>query len=81
MTIFDQYLTDNDLSLSAFAKRIGRHRGSLYRALAGERNMSMNIAHDCERGTKGEIKAHEFIELCFAAKRRRKYGQRKRKAA
>jgi hypothetical protein len=77
-TVFDQYLADNNLSLSAFAESIGRHHWSLARSLIGERNMSMNFAYDCERGTRGKIKAHEFIALCFEAKRRRK---RKNKAA
>lgn len=77
-TVFEQYLADNDLTFSAFAEKIGRHHASIVRPLRGERNMSMNVAYDCERGTRGKIKAHEFIALCFEAKKRRK---RKNKVA
>ena len=66
LTLFD-YLKEQNQSLSAFAVRIGRAPSTLSRALAGERNPSIDLARDVERGTGGRVSASSFIQSCLDA--------------
>lgn len=67
MTTFDIYLAANGECASQFAVRIGRSPSTLTRALKGERDPSMQLARDVERGTGGAVTAVEFLAICLAA--------------
>ncbi len=51
----------------ALSRRIGRSPSTLMRALKGERDPSMQLARDVERGTGGAVPAIEFLAICLAA--------------
>lgn len=69
MNALEQYFSETGESPSSLAERIGRAPSSLTRALKGERNVSMNIAMDVERGTGGRVTAADFLAICLDAKR------------
>jgi hypothetical protein len=63
----DRYLQDSGEKLSNLASRINRAPSTLTRALGGERNPSLGLARDVERGTGGRVTASEFISICMNA--------------
>jgi transcriptional regulator with XRE-family HTH domain len=65
MNTLRRYLEQNDESLSAFAVRIGKAPSTLTRVLAGERNPSIALARDVEKGTGGRVTAAEFMTICL----------------
>jgi antitoxin HigA-1 len=69
--LLTQHLAKRDETLAAFAARIGRSHSSLSRLMRGQRNPSLNIAIDVERGTRGVIKANAFLDLCAQARRKK----------
>lgn len=69
MTALTAYLADKGEKISAFAVRIGRSPSTLTRVLSGERNPSIELARDIERGTGGEISAAEFLASCLDVRR------------
>jgi len=65
MDALTRYLDDRSESLSAFALRIGRSPSTLTRALSGDRDPSVGLARDVERGTDGAISASQFLAICI----------------
>jgi len=65
MDPLSQYLSETNEKLSAFAVRIGRSPSTLSRALAGQRDPSVDLARDIERGTGGRVTALQFLEICL----------------
>lgn len=66
MNAIERYFENNkDDSPAALAKRIGRSASTITRAIKGERNASMNLARDIERGTDGKLTASEFLNACL----------------
>lgn len=65
MNTLRRYLDEKDESLSAFAVRIGKAPSTLTRVLAGERNPSIGLARDVEKGTEGQVTAAEFMAICL----------------
>ncbi len=63
----DRYLHENGEKLSNFAALINRSPSTLTRAIGGERNPSLSLARDVERGTDGRVTAGEFIAICMSA--------------
>ena len=61
------YLNEIGESLSTLALRINRSPSTLTRALSGQRNPSLRLARDVERGTGGRVTASEFMEICIRA--------------
>ncbi len=55
-------------SPTKLAERIGRSPSSITRPLRGERNASMDLARDIERGTDGAVTAAQFLEICLSAR-------------
>lgn len=71
MNALEAYFKDNaEDNLSKLAERIHRAPSSLTRPLRGERNASMSLARDVERGTAGKVTASQFIDLCLEAQKR-----------
>lgn len=62
------YLEEAGEKLSTLAFRIGRAPSTLTRALSGERNPSVDLALDVERGTNGKVSAGDFLALCLDAR-------------
>lgn len=60
--------TANDTP-SKLAERIGRAPSSITRPLRGDRNASMALARDVERGTNGIVSASEFLAICLDAQK------------
>lgn len=67
MDALTDYLKDNGERLSAFAVRIGRSPSTLSRALAGQRDPSIDLARDVERGSAGRVTKIQFLEICLSA--------------
>jgi transcriptional regulator with XRE-family HTH domain len=65
-----EYLGLRQLSVIDFAERIGRSPSTLTRLMHGERNPSLSIADDVQRGTRGKVTREEFMLHCMAARRR-----------
>jgi transcriptional regulator with XRE-family HTH domain len=65
MNTLRRYLEENDESLSAFAVRIGKAPSTLTRVLSGERNPSIGLAREIEKGTAGKVTAAEFMAICL----------------
>jgi transcriptional regulator with XRE-family HTH domain len=62
-----KYLRETGENVSKLAGRIGRSPSTLTRALNGERNPSVELARDVERGTGGIVTAAEFMAICLSA--------------
>jgi antitoxin HigA-1 len=62
------YLDQSGETLSGLASRIGRSPSTLTRALRGERDASLKLARDIERGTDGKVSASDFIAICLRAR-------------
>lgn len=60
------YLVETGEKLSTFAVRIGRSPSTLSRALAGQRDPSIDLARDVERGTGSRVTAIQFLEICIS---------------
>ena len=56
--LLTEYLDDAGETLSSLAARIGRSPSTLTRALRGERDASLKLARDVERGSIGDV-AHD----------------------
>lgn len=69
MNAMQKYLVEAEITAADFAASIGRSPSTLWRQIRGERNPSLAVALDVERGTKGKIKASRFLALCAAARR------------
>lgn len=67
MDALSRYLEGRGERISSFAVRIGRSPSTLTRALSGDRNPSVGLARDVERGSGGAVSAEEFIRICMAA--------------
>ena len=65
MDALSEYLSETNEKLSAFAVRIGRSPSTLSRALTGQRDPSVDLARDVERGTAGRVSALQFLEICL----------------
>lgn len=65
MDALSEYLSETNEKLSAFAVRIGRSPSTLSRALTGQRDPSVDLARDVERGTAGRVTALQFLEICL----------------
>ena len=61
------YLDEHDERLSSFAIRIGRSPSTLSRAISGQRDPSLDLARDVERGTGGRVSAIDFLSICLRA--------------
>lgn len=67
MDALSNYLDETGERLSAFAVRIGRSPSTLSRALAGQRDPSIDLARDVERGSGGKVTTIQFLEICLTA--------------
>lgn len=67
MDALADYLNETGERLSVFAVRIGRSPSTLSRALAGQRDPSIDLARDVERGTAGRVTAIQFLAICLTA--------------
>ena len=67
MDALSRYLDEAGEKLSTFAVRIGRSPSTLSRALSGQRDPSMDLARDVERGTHGCVTKLAFLEICLEA--------------
>lgn len=67
MDALSTYLSETGERLSAFAVRIGRSPSTLSRALSGQRDPSVDLARDVEKGTAGRVTKLQFLELCLSA--------------
>jgi hypothetical protein len=74
MDALSTYLDEREEKLSAFAVRIGRSPSTLTRALSGQRDPSMDLARDVEKGTGGRVSKLQFLEICLTAQRDRPSG-------
>lgn len=61
------YLSTFKESLPDLAKRMGRHKATLYRILSGERGTSVELCADVERATNGAVSAAEFFKIALDA--------------
>jgi DNA-binding transcriptional regulator YdaS (Cro superfamily) len=71
MNALDLYFQRTGDNPSKLAERIGRSPSTITRPLSGERNVSMDVALEIERATKGEVSAEQFMAICFAARKNR----------
>jgi|GEM_PF-3356086 DNA-binding transcriptional regulator YdaS (Cro superfamily) len=71
MNALEAYFAETGDNATKLAERIGRAPSSITRPLRGERNASMNLALDVERGTGGRVTAAEFLAICLKAKEER----------
>lgn len=69
MNALEQYFAETGDTPSKLAQRVGRSPSTITRPLNGERNVSMDVALDVERGTGGRVPANEFLSICMAAKK------------
>lgn len=69
MNALEQYFTETGDNAANLAERVGRSPSSITRPLRGERNASMDLALDVERGTGGKVTASQFISICLDAKK------------
>ncbi|MDJ1632697.1 helix-turn-helix domain-containing protein [Rhizobium rhizogenes] len=67
MDALSTYLDETNERLSTFAVRIGRSPSTLSRALSGQRDPSIDLARDVERGTGGRVSIIDFIAICLTA--------------
>jgi len=67
MDALTNYLEESGERLSAFALRIGRSPSTLSRVLSGQRDPSLDLARDVERGTAGKVSKLQFLEICLSA--------------
>jgi transcriptional regulator with XRE-family HTH domain len=67
MDALSSYLDERNERLSTFAVRIGRSPSTLSRALSGQRDPSVDLARDVEKGTQGSVTTLQFLEICLAA--------------
>lgn len=70
MDALQKYLVEADITVADFAESIGRAPSTLWRQVRGERNPSLAVALDVERGTKGQVTADEFLAICTTARRK-----------
>lgn len=74
MNKIEAYFSETGDNPSKLAERIGRAVSSITRPLNGERNASMNLARDIERGTNGAVSASDFLTICLEAKAAKEAG-------
>lgn len=67
MDALSSYISEKGEKLSAFAVRIGRAPSTLSRALSGQRDPSIDLARDVERGTDGRVSKITFLKICLDA--------------
>ncbi|WP_411033815.1 hypothetical protein [Shinella sp. BYT-45] len=67
MDALSMYFAESGEKLSTFAVRIGRAPSTLSRVLSGQRDPSVDLARDVERGTNGKVSKLQFLEICLAA--------------
>jgi hypothetical protein len=67
MDALSTYLEEQEEKLSTFAVRIGRSPSTLSRVLSGQRDPSMDLARDVEKGTDGRVSKLQFLEICLNA--------------
>ena len=75
MDRLSDYLDERGEKLSAFAVRIGRSPSTLSRTLAGQRNPSLDLADDVEKGTDGRVTAVDFLSICVAKRREIRFAE------
>jgi len=63
MDALSTYLEEQEEKLSTFAVRIGRSPSTLSRVLSGQRDPSMDLARDVEKGTDGRVSKLQFLDL------------------
>ena len=68
--VLETYFTETGDNMSKLAERVGRSPSSITRPLRGERNASMALARDVERGTSGKVTASQFLDICLSAERK-----------
>jgi DNA-binding transcriptional regulator YdaS (Cro superfamily) len=71
MNAIELYFQETGDNPSKLAERVGRSPSTITRPLNGERNASMDVALDVERGTDGKISAEQFLSICLTARRSR----------
>lgn len=76
MNALDIYFSETGDSASKLASRIGRAPSTITRALRGERDPSVDLARDIERGTGGRVPAEEFLSICMKASDAREQASR-----
>lgn len=67
MDALSNYFAETGENVSTFAVRIGRAPSTLSRVLSGQRDPSIDLARDVERGTGGLVSKLQFLEICLAA--------------
>lgn len=75
MNALDRYLEKTGEHVSTLAVRLGLHPATLLRPLNGQRNPTMRIALEVQRGTKGEVTALDFVKICMAAREKFRPGE------
>jgi len=66
MDAIERYFRDTGDTPAALAQRIGRSPSTITRAIKGQRNPSLNLARDIERGSAGRLPAADFIGACLS---------------
>lgn len=69
MNALERYFQQSGDNPSKLAERVGRSPSTITRPLTGERNASMDVALDVERGTGGAVSAAEFLSICLDARK------------
>lgn len=69
MSNLQDYLKQNDSSISLLAHRVGCSASTISRALSGKRKPSFDLAMAVEDVTGGQITAETFMNICMKARR------------
>lgn len=63
------YLKQNDSSVSSLARRVGCSASTISRAISGKRNPSFDLAMAVEDATNGQLTAEIFMAICMKSRR------------
>ena len=69
MNAMQVYFAETGENATKLAERIRCSPSSITRPMAGEKNASMDLALEIERGTGGKVTAEQFLAICLSAKR------------
>ena len=69
MNVIETYFKETGDTPAALAQRIGRSPSTITRVMRGERDPSMELARQIERGTEGKLTAEQFISACLDVSR------------
>lgn len=70
MNPLEAYFKESGENPTKLAERLNLAPSTITRPLRGERNVSMDVALEIERGTAGRVTAEQFMAICLEARRK-----------